>query len=191
MTIEPTAVRAAAGELLKRGARFMSLAATDEGLDIELLYHFDVEGRVVSLRVKMAKEINEVDSIADLAPAAEWAEKEAAELFGINFRAHPKPTHLLLPDEWPVGEYPLRGPFKGKIPEQLCPVAESLISLGVTAPISPPIKRRRGEAGLPEQPPASYASEPQLRELHEIVEQTGLDKKTGYDWKRKKLRGAQ
>lgn len=189
MTIEPSALRATTQEMLKRGARFMMLVATDEGLDVELLYHFDVGGGVVALRVKIAKEVNEVDSIVDLTQAAEWAEKEAAELSGVSFRAHPKPAHLLLPDEWPAGEHPLRGPFKGAIPEQLCPVAESLISLGVTAPISPPIKRRRAEAGLPEQPQASYSSEPLLRELHELVKQTGLDEKAGYDWKKKKLRG--
>jgi len=189
VTIEPTALRAAAGEMLKHEARFMLLTATDEGLDVELLYHFDVKDGVIALRVKVAKEVNEVDSIVDLAPAAEWAEKEAAELFGVSFRAHPKPAHLLLPDEWPAGEYPLGRPFKGQIPEQLCPVAESLISLGVTAPISPPIKRRRKEASLPEQPPASYSSEPHLRELHELIKQTGLDEKAGYDWRKKKLRG--
>ncbi len=184
--IEPRSIRKAV-EILSNKGRFMMLAAVDEGLDIELLYNFDVDGTVVVLRAVIAKETSEIDSISDLMPAAEWAERETAELFGVRFKAHPRPAPLLLPEGW-SGSPPLRGPFEGELPAKICPVAESLISVGTTAPLSPHMQRKRDEAGLPASPPASYASEEALRELQELMKRVAFDKKAGYDWERKKLR---
>ena len=187
LEIEPQAIRKAAEILSKSKGRFMMLAAVDEGLDIELLYNFDIEGTIVILRAVVAKETSEIDSISDLIPAAEWAEREAAELFGVKFRAHPKPAPLLLPEGWSENP-PLKAPFEGELPAQVCPVAESLISVGATAPLSPHMQRKRDEAGLPTFPPASYASEEALRELQRLIKQVAFDKKAGYDWERKRLR---
>jgi len=39
---------------------------------------------------------------------AEWIEREIHEMFGVNFKGHPNLKHLLLKDDWPEGNYPLR-----------------------------------------------------------------------------------
>ena len=189
MSVAPEAIREAVEVLLGKGARFIIIAAIDVGLDVELLYHFDLAGKVVVMRTRLPKENPATDSVADLTPAAEWAEKEAAELCGVSFRAHPKPGHLVLPDEWPEGNFPLGKPFKLKLPDEISPVAEAVVSVGMTAPISDLVERRRAEAGLSPKPPASYSSEPQLKEVHELIKQTSFSERAGYDWERKKLRG--
>jgi NADH-quinone oxidoreductase subunit C len=47
-----------------------------------------------------------VPSVADLWPAANWHEREAFDLLGIQFTNHPDPRRILLADDW-VG-HPLR-----------------------------------------------------------------------------------
>jgi Ni,Fe-hydrogenase III large subunit/Ni,Fe-hydrogenase III component G len=49
-----------------------------------------------------------VDSISDVVPPANWAERELRDLVGIELIGHPYPKRLALPDGWPDGVHPLR-----------------------------------------------------------------------------------
>ena len=55
-----------------------------------------------------------LDSIAPFCRAAEWIEREMWELLGIRFRNHPDLRHLLLDDDWPEGQYPLRRDYRAE-----------------------------------------------------------------------------
>ncbi|MBN2415103.1 NADH-quinone oxidoreductase subunit C [bacterium] len=95
----------------KLGSRFIIASAVDTPRGgIEILYHFDFFKlpQVFSLRVFLPKPKPEVESLASVIKGTEWIEREMAELFGITFSNHPNPVHLLLPDDWPEGNYPLR-----------------------------------------------------------------------------------
>ena len=67
------------------------------------------------LRVKawLPESAPAVPSASDLWPAANWAEREAAEMYGMVFQGHPDPRKLLLPQAYegfPLRkDYPLRG----------------------------------------------------------------------------------
>jgi NADH-quinone oxidoreductase subunit C len=54
-----------------------------------------------------------IDSVTGLWPAAEWAEREVFDMFGIRFRGHPDLRRLLLWKDYPGHplrkDYPLRG----------------------------------------------------------------------------------
>lgn len=91
------------------GARMSIATAVDTRAAIEILYHmaFDQAKMVFSVRIQARKPEAEVDSITSIIEGADWIEREIHEMFGVNFIGHPKLERLLLPDDWPEGEYPL------------------------------------------------------------------------------------
>lgn len=94
--------------------RLCTASATDLRSGIEINYHFMIasEHRIVNLKVKLAKPFPEVPSLAPWLKAANWIEREFYDMFGIKAVGHPDPRRLLLSDDWPDGQYPLRRDFK-------------------------------------------------------------------------------
>ena len=89
---------------------------------------FEVVVNVVSVRhnrrlrvlVGVPGEDPTVPTISAVYPGSNFYEREAFDLFGVEFEGHPDPTRILLPDEWeghplrkdfPVGSVPVQ--FKG------------------------------------------------------------------------------
>lgn len=95
----------------KLNARFIIASGVDTPRGgVEILYHFDFFQlpQVLSLRVFLKKPELEIESIAHIIKGTEWIEREIAELLGVRFKNHPDMRRLLLPDDWPEGNYPLR-----------------------------------------------------------------------------------
>jgi Ni,Fe-hydrogenase III component G len=91
-------------------ARFQIASGVDTPEAIEILYHWalDTLGCVINVRTKLDRNNPVIDSCANLCKATEWIEREMWELLGIQFRNHPDMRHLLLKEDWPEGQYPLR-----------------------------------------------------------------------------------
>jgi NADH-quinone oxidoreductase subunit C len=76
----------------------LDLAPEGFGVVYHLLsYHFRHE---LCLRVEVSRENPSVPSLAAIWPAADWHEREAFDLMGIQFEGHPDLRRLLLPDDW-------------------------------------------------------------------------------------------
>lgn len=93
------------------GLRFITATGEEKPDGFEIIYHFslDTTGEIISLRVDLVdKKEPKIDSIANIIIGAEWVEREIWELLGINFIGHPNLKRLLLAEEWPQGEFPLR-----------------------------------------------------------------------------------
>ena len=60
----------------------------------------------LAIKVLLPKSDPRMPSSTPIYRAAQWHERECAEMFGIGFVGHPDPRHILLPDDW-VG-HPLR-----------------------------------------------------------------------------------
>jgi NADH-quinone oxidoreductase subunit C len=115
LTVRPADVREIGRRLFEDlGARFATATGLDTGRELEVVYHFphDAVGLVVNLRVRTPKSDGTLPSLTPVVPAAEWIEREMADLVGIRFEGHPRPERLILSDDWPEGVYPLRQEFR-------------------------------------------------------------------------------
>jgi len=84
-----------------------------EANEIEALYHFCEGAAVTTLRIHLPREgCPEIPSISDQIPAASFFERELGEMLGVTVLGTPDPSRLFLPDDWPVGVYPMRQDFK-------------------------------------------------------------------------------
>jgi len=71
-------------------------------------FAFDRDHLMCSIIAQISADNPRVDSITDVVPAANWAEREMRDLLGIEPVGHKYPKRLVLPDGWPDGVYPLR-----------------------------------------------------------------------------------
>jgi NADH-quinone oxidoreductase subunit C len=70
-----------------------------------------------TIKVFVDDEELSIPSITDIYPSANFYEREAFDMFGINFLEHPELTRILMPDDW--NGHPLRKNYgSGRIPVQ-------------------------------------------------------------------------
>jgi len=74
----------------------------------ELLYHLYWENNEISVRIEIPRETPVVPTVTGVIPGALTYEREIQDMFGIRVDHIPNPEKILLPDNWPAGEYPLR-----------------------------------------------------------------------------------
>lgn len=90
----------------------MKTHGAEAGDSLGVVYHFfSFTHRLkVTLKVWLPRTEPTVATISDLWRTAEWHEREAFDLYGIQFEGHPRLTRILLPEDW-VG-WPLRKDYE-------------------------------------------------------------------------------
>jgi len=90
--------------------RFIIASAVQTKQGFEIYYHFsfDANGLIINVHVVLPEKKPEIESLANLFVAANWIEREMHELFGIDFRNHPKMEKLISDGNWEEGIYPYR-----------------------------------------------------------------------------------
>ena len=86
----------------------MCLSGTDYESYFEVVYHLYSYRyhRRLTIKTRLDYERPSVDSVTSLWPGADWHEREAAEMLGIDYPGHPNLTPLLLDED--TEEKPLR-----------------------------------------------------------------------------------
>ena len=95
----------------------LSLATANDLIDqgfFEMVYLIGPYPKncVIMLKIKIPRETPELPTLIPVWESANLDERETHEMFGINFKGHPNTKHLVLDEDWPKGEYPLRKDFK-------------------------------------------------------------------------------
>jgi NADH-quinone oxidoreductase subunit C len=88
-----------------------TITARDTGKEIEILYHFLLNGVVITIRTMCPKDDPTIESIVSIFPGAVLYERELNDILGVVPKGHPDLRRLVLPDDW-VGGYPLRKDWK-------------------------------------------------------------------------------
>ena len=94
----------------------------EPGAEFHIVYQLlsMTHNRRITLEVAVGEDDPLVDSLTGVYPHVDWHEREAWDMFGIQFVGHPHLTRILMPDDWdghpqrkdyPLGGVPLE--FKG------------------------------------------------------------------------------
>jgi len=75
---------------------------------IELLYHLSNGNILLTIRIKLPKNEAVASSITNVIRGATLYEQEIHDLLGVKFAGHPNLERLILPDDWPADNHPLR-----------------------------------------------------------------------------------
>jgi len=87
--------------MLDAGARLVTMTAISvpEG-EFRVIYHWDVEGRLLNTAVMTKEET--LPSISAITPAADWIEREIHDYFAVKFTGRDLPPIFLAPED-PAG----------------------------------------------------------------------------------------
>lgn len=98
-----------------------TISGVDAGEAYEILYHMaDAHGNV-NIRTRVPKADGHVASITPIIPGAIFYERELQDMFGLVVDGLPDPRPLIMPDDWPAGNYPLRKDWKFERPAEIIP----------------------------------------------------------------------
>lgn len=105
------AVRAA--EAILGCDRLITISTVDNGETFELLYHMIGPHRIiVTLAINLSHTQPNMLTVSDILPPAGIYERQIHDLFGITFEGHPGLKKLMLNEDWPEDEHPLRKDWK-------------------------------------------------------------------------------
>jgi len=89
--------------------RLLTISTADKGKTFELIYHLTGPHHIIiSLAIELPRDKPETQTTSDILPPAGIYERQIHDLFGIVFLGHPDLKKIILNEDWPENEYPLR-----------------------------------------------------------------------------------
>jgi Ni,Fe-hydrogenase III component G len=105
-------------------AHLGTISGNDLGENFEVVYHLSNAVTSVNVRILAPRTAPTIPSICSVIPGAILYERELQDMFGLKVENIPDPRPLLLADDWPAGEHPLRKDWKFERPAEVIPGGE-------------------------------------------------------------------
>ena len=101
-----------------------TISGVDLGENFEVIYHLSNADATVNVRILTPRAEPKIPSVCAVLPGAILYERELQDMFGLQVENIPDPRPLLLADDWPAGEYPLRKDWEFQRPAEVIPGGE-------------------------------------------------------------------
>jgi membrane-bound hydrogenase subunit beta len=123
LTVEPQNLGAVVEGLKKELGLWhcSTISGVDLGDTFEIVYHFGHDRGNLNIRTKIPRANPHIESITPVIPGAVLYERELQDMFGIVVDHIPDSRPLLVSDDWPSGNYPLRKDWKYERPPEVIP----------------------------------------------------------------------
>lgn len=102
-------------------AYLATISGVDKGAVFELLYHFANAHTCLTVRTEIPRSEPRVPSVTPVIPGAILYEREIQDMFGIVVEGLSDPRSLIMPDDWPPENFPLRKDWTFTRPEEKIP----------------------------------------------------------------------
>lgn len=101
-----------------------TISGVDLGESFEVVYHLSNAVSTVNVRILTPRSDPRIPSVCAVIPGAILYERELQDMFGLVVENIPDPRPLLLADDWPAGQYPLRKDWHFDRPAEIIPGGE-------------------------------------------------------------------
>jgi Ni,Fe-hydrogenase III component G len=98
-----------------------TISGADLGDHFEAVYHMSNASATVNVRILTPRSDPRIPSVCAVIPGAILYERELQDMFGLVVENIPDPRPLLLADDWPAGQYPLRKDWHFERPAEVIP----------------------------------------------------------------------
>jgi Ni,Fe-hydrogenase III component G len=98
-----------------------TITGLDAGESFEVIYHMASNLATVNVRILTPRSDPKIPSVCTVIAGAILYERELQDMFGLVVENIPDPRPLLLADDWPAGEYPLRKDWHFNRPAEIIP----------------------------------------------------------------------
>ena len=104
-----------------RMAHLATITGVDLGEFFEVIYHLSNDTVTVNVRILTPRQEPRIPSVCSVIPGAILYERELQDMVGLIVEDIPDPRRLLLCDDWPEGQFPLRKDWKFERPAEIIP----------------------------------------------------------------------
>ncbi len=102
-------------------AHLGTISGVDLGESFEVIYHLSNADTSVNVRILTPRAEPRIPSVCAVIPGAILYERELQDMFGLVVENIPDGRRLLLCDDWPADQYPLRKDWTFERPAEIIP----------------------------------------------------------------------